>query len=224
MLGPTIGDLLPSAVAVALSPVPIVAVILMLGTSRAWSNGVAFAAGWLAGLTAVTVLVVLVAGDTDSNEDASTGASVAVLVLGLLFLLLAVRQWRSRPQAGETPPTPAWMAAIGRFTTGRSLTMGVVLSAANPKNLALSLAAAVTVAQAGLPAGQDVVAIATFVIVGSLAVVGPVAAYLVVGERTAQPLASAKQFMTAYSWVIMLILFVVLGAKLIGDGLAGLTD
>lgn len=224
MLGPTIGDLLPSAVAVALSPVPIVAMILMLGTSRARSNGIAFAVGWLAGLTAVTALVVLVAGDTDSNEDASTGASVVVLVLGLLFLLLAVQRWRTRPQEGEAPPAPSWMAAIDRFTVGRSLAMGVVLAAANPKNLALSIAAAATVAQAGLPAGQDVVAIATFVILGSVTVVVPVVAYLVVGERTAPPLASAKQFMISYSWVIMLILFVVLGAKMIGNGLAGLTD
>jgi len=68
------------------------------------------------------------------------------------------------------------------------------------------------------------VAIAAFVIIGSLTVAGPVAAYLLAGERTARPLASAKEFMTAYSWVIMLILFVVLGAKLIGNGLAGLTD
>jgi threonine/homoserine/homoserine lactone efflux protein len=224
VLGPTIGDLLPSAVAVAISPVPIVAVILMLATPRARSNGAAFALGWLAGLTGVTALVVLVAGDTDSNDDASTGASAVVLLLGLLFLFLAVKQWRSRPAAGETPPAPSWMAAIDRFTTGRSLAMGVVLSAANPKNLALSVAAAATVAQAGLPAGEDVVAIAAFVIVGSLTVVGPVAAYLVGGERTQRPLASAKQFMTTYSWVIMLILFVVLGAKLIGQGVAGLTD
>ncbi len=47
---PAIGDLLPSAVGVALSPVPIIAVILMLGTPKARSNGPAFAVGWVAGL------------------------------------------------------------------------------------------------------------------------------------------------------------------------------
>ena len=41
----TIGDFLPAAVAVALSPIPIVAVVLMLGTPRARSNGPAFALG-----------------------------------------------------------------------------------------------------------------------------------------------------------------------------------
>jgi threonine/homoserine/homoserine lactone efflux protein len=224
VLGPTIGELLPSAVAVAISPVPIVAVIVMLGTPRARSNGTAFALGWLAGLTAVNVLVVLAAGDIDANEGSSTLADVVTLLLGLLFLVLAAKQWRSRPSAGEAPPPPSWMAAVDDYTAGRSLVMGVVLSAANPKNLALSLAAAATVAQAGLPAGEDVVAIATFVLLGSLSVVGPVAAFLILGERTAKPLESAKQFMVAYGWVIVLILLVVLGAKLIGDGLGGLTD
>jgi hypothetical protein len=38
-MGQAIGDLLPSAVGVAISPVPIIAVILMLGTPRARSNG-----------------------------------------------------------------------------------------------------------------------------------------------------------------------------------------
>ncbi len=48
-----IGDLLPSAVGVALSPVPIIAVILMLGTPRARTTGSAFALGWVAGLVIV---------------------------------------------------------------------------------------------------------------------------------------------------------------------------
>ena len=57
MLGDAIGDLLPSAVGVALSPIPIVAVILMLGTPRAWTTGPAFATGWVLGLVTVAVIV-----------------------------------------------------------------------------------------------------------------------------------------------------------------------
>jgi hypothetical protein len=39
VLSRAIGDLLPSAVGVALSPIPIIAVILILATPRARSNG-----------------------------------------------------------------------------------------------------------------------------------------------------------------------------------------
>jgi hypothetical protein len=37
-MGQAIGEILPLAVGVALSPVPIIAIILMLGTPRARSN------------------------------------------------------------------------------------------------------------------------------------------------------------------------------------------
>ena len=60
-MGQALGEVLPSAVGVALSPVPIIAVILMLGTPRARSNGPAFAVGWVLGLVAVSLLVLVVA-------------------------------------------------------------------------------------------------------------------------------------------------------------------
>lgn len=46
-------------------------------------------------------------------------------------------------------PVPKWMATIDQFTAGKAGGLGVVLSAANPKNLALTIAAMAGVAQAG---------------------------------------------------------------------------
>ncbi len=101
MLGEAIGDLLPSAVGVALSPVPIVAVILKLGTPRARTNGPAFAAGWVAGLVTVGVIVLLVAGNADSSGDTSTAVDVVVLLFGVLLLAVAVKQWQGRPRPDD---------------------------------------------------------------------------------------------------------------------------
>jgi hypothetical protein len=52
--------------------------------------------------------------------------------------------------------------------------LGALLSGANPKNLALILAAAASVADLGLSSAQKVVAIAVYVVLGSVAVAGPV--------------------------------------------------
>ena len=71
MLTRAIGDLLPSAIGVALSPVPIIGVILVLGTPRARTNGPAFAVGWIAGLIIVSVIVLLVASGSDDPDSAS---------------------------------------------------------------------------------------------------------------------------------------------------------
>jgi threonine/homoserine/homoserine lactone efflux protein len=224
-MGQAIGDLLPFAVGVALSPVPIIAVILMLGTERARATGASFAAGWVLGLVAVSVVVVLVAGGADDPDSgASTTVDVIKLVFGVLFLVLAIGQWRKRPRPGVEPEMPKWMQAVDQFTAGKSLVLGVALSAANPKNLALTLAAAASIAQAGLSSGGTAAAIAVFVVIGSLTVAGPVLYYLVAPEKAAGPLDTIKGFMADHNAVIMFVLLLVLGAKLIGNGIAGLTD
>lgn len=224
MLGEAIGNLLPSAVGVAVSPVPIIAVILMLGTPKARSNGPAFAAGWIAGLVVVAVVVLLVAGGADDPDGGpSTAVDAVKLAFGVLFLAMGFQQWRRRPRAGEQPQMPGWMRAIDGFTTERSTILGVALSGLNPKNLALTLAAAASIAQAGLSAGGDVVAVGVFVVIGSLTVAGPVAAYLWASERVEQPLTEVKQFMADNNNVIMAVVLVVLAAKLVGDGIAGLS-
>jgi threonine/homoserine/homoserine lactone efflux protein len=224
-VGQAIGELLPSAVGVALSPVPIIAVILMLGTPRARFNAPAFALGWLFGLVAVSVIVLFVASDADdADSGASTAVDVIKLLIGVLLLLMAIKQWRSRPRAGAEAEMPTWMAAIDRFTGGKSLGLGVLLSGLNPKNLALTAAAAATVAQAGLSGGESTIAVAVFVVIGSLTVAGPVVFYLVAGDRAAGGLDSIKQFMLQHNSVIMFVVLLVLGAKLLGDGIAGLSD
>jgi threonine/homoserine/homoserine lactone efflux protein len=225
MLVQAIGDVLPSAVGVALSPLPIIAVILMLGTPRARSNGPAFALGWVAGLVVVTVIVLAVTTDAEDPDSAvATGVDWTQVVFGLLFLVMAVRQWRTRPEAGESAPMPKWMATIDGFTAGRSLVLGAVLSGVNPKNLALTAAAAATIAQAGLSGGDTAVAAAVLVVVGSLTVAGPVLFFVIAGDKATTPLADVKEFMAQNNAVIMVVILVILGAKLLGQGLGGLAN
>jgi len=221
MLIDAIGDLLPSALAVALSPIPIVAVILVLGSPRARTAGPAFALGWVAGLAAVSAVVVLVLGG--GGHDEATGVAWLKLALGLLFLAMAAGQWRKRPGKGEEPEPPRWMAGIESVSTPKAAVLGVALSAANPKNLALTLAASASIAQAGLDGADEAVAIAVFVVLGSITVAGAVLFYLLDSARAERPLAAMKQFMSDNNAVIMMIVLLVIGAKLIGDGLAGVS-
>ena len=101
-----IGQVLSLGVGVALSPVPIVAVVLMLGTPRARANGPAFVLGWVAGLAIVGTIVLIAAGGAGANEDEepATWVDVVKLVLGALLLLLAIRQWRGRRSSRARRP------------------------------------------------------------------------------------------------------------------------
>jgi len=90
------------------------------------------------------------------------------LVLGLLLLLVAARQWRGRPHEGDDAPTPKWMGALDAFTPVKALAPGVLLGTVNPKNLLLIVGGAAAVAQTGISTGDQVVAWAVFTLIASL--------------------------------------------------------
>jgi len=222
-MGKAIGDILPMAIGVAISPVPIIAIVLMLGTPRARLNGPAFAIGWVAGLAVVGAITLALASGNAADDSGSpaTWSSALKLVFGLAFLAMAARSWHSRPEPGEEAAMPKWMQAIDGFGAGKAGGVGFLLSAVNPKNLALTVAAATAIAQAEVSGGEEAVALVVFVVLGSLTILAPVAIYFLMGARAKEILDGLKVFMTAHNAAIMTVLLLVLGAKLIGDGVGG---
>jgi threonine/homoserine/homoserine lactone efflux protein len=221
-MGAAIGDVLGLAAGVAVSPLPIVAIILLLATPRGRANGSLFAVGWLVGLSVLGAVVLLLAGPTDPSDDGQPAAWTGwlKLLLGVLLLLLAARQWRARPAEGAEPEMPKWMAGLDRLRPGQALGLGALLSAVNPKNGGLTIAAAASIAGAGLAGGQQAVALAVFVLIGSLGVLAPLVLYLVAGERAARTLDGWKTWAGDHNAAIMAVLFLVFGLKLVGDGIA----
>jgi threonine/homoserine/homoserine lactone efflux protein len=219
-----IGQVLSLGVGVALSPVPIIAVVLMLGTPRARANGPAFVLGWVLGLAAAGTVVLLVSSGADASEDGDPADWVGVLklVLGLLLLVVAARTWQVRPRGDRETELPKWMKRIDTFTASKSIGLGALLSGVNPKNLLLTVGAAAAIAQTGIPAGEQAVALAVFVVVGTLGPGIPVAIYFAMGEQAERLLESLKAWMAAHNAAIMAVLCLLIAAKLIGDGISGL--
>ena len=218
-MGAAIGEILGNAVGVAISPVPIIAVILMLFTARAAGNSLSFLAGWVVGLSVVGA-VVLAVGLESSDGDESTTSGWIKIIIGVLFLALAVRQWSSRPTGDEEPAMPGWMQAIDQFTAPKSFGIGFLLSAVNPKNLGLTIAAMTKVSAAGLSTGEEIGTLAVFVVIASLTVAAPVVMNLILGSKAQPTLTTMKDWLAENNNTVMTVLFVVLGAKLLGDGIA----
>jgi hypothetical protein len=223
VLGEAIGGLLPSAIAVALSPIPIVGVVLVLGTPRARSSGAAFAVGWIFGLAALSVLVVLVLG-SGVDYDTEAGIEWFKVAVGIVFLAMAAQKWKQRPRDGEIAEMPKWMDSVATITVPKAAALGAALSGANPKNLALTLAASASISEAGLDRADTTLAIVVYVALGSITVAGSVLFYLLTPERAARPLAAVGQFMSENGAVIMMVVLLLLGAKLLGDGLGGIAS
>lgn len=223
-MGAAIGQVLSLGVAVAISPIPIIGVVLMLTTPRARSNGPAFLLGWVVGLAVLGTAMLLVAGDSSASENGgpATWVSVLKLVLGCLLLLTAVRQWRGRPHDVDEVELPGWMRAVDRISAVRSGGMGTALAAVNPKNGLLTIAAGAAIAQTGVGAGKQAVALAVFIVVATMGVATPVIAYYLLGDRSDRMLSDLKDFLAVHNAAIVAVLLVVIGVKLIGDGITGL--
>jgi threonine/homoserine/homoserine lactone efflux protein len=224
-MGKAIGEILPYALGAAISVVPIIAIILMLVTPKAKTNGTSFAAGFVFGLALICVVAVALAGG--SNFSSSSGptntVSLIKLLLGLLLLFAAFRQRRARPKPGEEPAMPKWLESIDKFTPVRSFGIGAALSAINPKNLAMSLAAGLSIAQAGLSTGQEAGTIIIYVLLAGATIVGPLIVYLAMGQRAAEILGSWRTWLADNNATVMSVLLLVFAVVLIGKGISGLS-
>ena len=225
-MGRALGDVLPLAVAVAVFPVPVIAVVLVLGSSHGRAKGLAFVLAWAVGLGTIGAIVLLLAGAADASDggEPATWVAVLLLVTGLLLLALAVKQWRGRPRRGEETPVPGWMRTVDEFGVVKAGGAGFALSGLNPKNILLTAAAAAEIADVGLPAGQQAVALAGFVVIASVGVLTPLVLALALGSRSGDVLDGIRSWMARNNAVIMAVLFLLIGAKLVGDAIAGFSS
>ena len=196
----------------------------MLTSRRAKVNGPAFVLGWLIGLGVVGAVVLSLAGSGGASESGAPAAWVSwvKIVLGVLLLLVAVRQFRGRPHGDEEPQMPKWMATIDKTTPVAAVGLAAVLSGANPKNLLLAVAGAAAIAGTGISGSQQALAYLVFALIGTLGVGIPVGIYFAMGARSEKLLAGLKDWMSAHNAVIMTVLCLIIAAKLIGDGISGL--
>jgi hypothetical protein len=221
-----ISEVLTYAVAVAISLLSMVAVILMLFSSRARVNGPAFLVGWMVTLAVLSSVVYVVCNQGDASTSTTTSDTISwgKIVFGVILLLLAGRDWRNRPAAGAVPEMPKWMASVDTLSPGKAFGLAVLMAGVNPKNLFLTIAAAAGLAELGLSTSEAVVSLIVFVVVGSLTIAGPVFYYFVGGERAKAALDSLKDWLTTHNAAVTAVLFLIFGVDLIAKGIPPLTS
>ena len=225
-MGKVLGDVLGLAAGVAVSPLPIIALIIVLATPRGRVNGLVFTAGWVVGLSALggVMLVIGGQGDAEGHGQPADWVGALKLALGVALVLFAVRLWRHRPADVTQAQLPRWMAALDRFAPLKVFLLALLLSAGNLKNAPLTIAAAASISSSGLPTGQQIGALALFVVVASLGLLIPLGVFLVMGERANSTLGNWKDWAARHNIAVMAVLFFVFGLKLSGDGIDVLTS
>jgi len=224
-MGQAIGQTLSFGVGVALSPMPIILVVLMLSTPKGRVTGLAFLSGWIIGLAVVGTTVLLLASAEDASEAGApaTWVSAVKIGLGILLLLLAVKEWRERPRSDAEPELPGWMTTVDKFSPAKSAGTAVLFGAIKPKNLILIIGAATAIAQTGASTASQAVALAVFVVVASAGVAVPLAIYFFTGDRATMILSGLRDWMTRENATIIAVICLIIGVKLIGDAIAALS-
>ena len=227
-MGDAVAQVIPLGIAVAFSPLPIIAVVLILATPAGRVNALAFAAGGLAAVTVVTAVAAVVLGaagaDEGSGDDPGSWVSIGRIVLGAVLLRFAAGKWRARPRAGDpAPDLPAWMRTVEALTPVRAAGMGVLLCGVNPKNLILIVAAAAAIAAGGGSTADQAAALALFTGLAMLGVLMPIAASVLLGERAEGVLDGLRAWMVRQSATIVAVIAALIALKLILDGVSGLS-
>lgn len=222
-MGKAIGQGLPFGVAIALSPIAIIAVALMLTTPRGSANAKAFLVGWVTGMAGVGAIVLLLASDADASSrgNPATWVSILKIALGGLLLLVGLKQWRGRGAARDEPRLPAWMETIDKFTVIKSTGVGLFLAAVN--NLVLIVGGAAAIAQTGASTFDQAVALGFFVAVCTTGVGVPVAIFYTVGDRASEMLRNTREWLARENAVITAVLCLIVSAKLFGDAITALS-
>ena len=225
-MGKAISEVLVYGVGVAISVAPIIAVVLMLFSQRARVNGPLFVLGWVIALAAVSIIAYVVADQNNAPTNTTTSDTISWghIVLGVLLLLVAARNWRNRPAVGTEAPMPKWMAGVDDLSPGKRSVFGLLLDGVNPKNLILTIAAATGLAQLGPSTSEAVVALVVFVVIGSLTIAGPVIYYFLGGEHAKATLDELKDWLRLHNVAVMAVVLLILGVDLIAKGIPPLSE
>ena len=224
-MGEAVAFAVTFALGVALNPIPVLAIVLMLATPRGLVRGAALAAGALAGLAGVTAVVYLVDREPETVEDGETATWVSVvqLLLAVLLVWLAARKWRARPRAGgDAPEMPGWMSALETITPARSAAAGFALMGINPKNVMIAAGAVTSIVGTAAGTGEQVVALAVFVLVGVAGLGLPVLATALFGTRAERALAIVREWMLRHHKVITAGIVLVIALVLLIDSVTAL--
>jgi hypothetical protein len=209
---PAMQEWVVPALGIAVSPLPAAAMLLLLGGERVLARGTAFWGAWVAGIAAPTVAFVLLAERLDESDEAITAIAAGEIAVGAALVALALRQGLGA--AADSGP-PRWLQALDGAGAGRVAALAVLLSALNPKNLALVLSGALALAELDA-AGTAALG---FVLVAVSTISGLLAWRLLAPGRSAGPLAALRGIVARRGRTVGLVLGVLIGAYFAVDGL-----
>jgi hypothetical protein len=218
--GSVLTELIPLALVVALSPLSIIPAVLVLHTPRPRPTGLAFLAGWLIGLAALTAVFVEVSDLVGGLRDRPPSwASWLRIGIGAALIALGIYRWLTRKRSEHMP---GWMQSLSKLSPPRAAAAAAALTVANPKVLFICAAAGLAIGTAGIDSTRAWIAVAWYVAVAGSTAALPILGYAVSGDRLAEPLTRLKDWMERQHAALVAVILIVIGLLVTYKGIHGL--
>jgi hypothetical protein len=224
-MGEIFMNMLPYALGIMISPVPIITGILILFSSRARSNGVSYLLGWAVGIgiPAIVVLALALSQPGDLQAPPSRMTSILRIAVGLLFMALALRNWRQRKKPDDPEQKPMLLQLVDSVTPVKAWLIGFLFAdVTNPKNMALTMAGCLEISSSGASPAVLGLMLLLFVAIASAGVAAPLFLYLLGGESSKHIVAIWKQWLVLHKKTVMSALFILFVLGMVYKGVAGL--
>ena len=219
--GLELGSLLPIAIAMALSSVPITATLVILLSPRRRHSSIPFLAGWM---LSITVIVLAAASGTFAlrrslRGEQLTAIAIAGIVLGGVLVISAIVAWR---RSGHAPHSrKSWLDSLGSLGPLAAFGVGFAMGF-RPKALVLGAAAGLTLASNSLTQTEDAIAVGIYIVVSASTVAVPVIWTLVSPDRIEPRLVRWRGWLDRHGDLVTAVITMIIGVVVMGVGIADL--
>lgn len=222
MILEAIGHLLPLAVAMAISSVPIMAALLILLSSNPGRSPVAYLSGWVLGIFILAVLFSLGAAAIPAHQERAPTImmGIVLLIIGIAMEGFALVLWR-RTDKNATQELPKWLRAVGAVRPWQAFSFGFALNL-RPKALLLSAAVGVVMTTWPLGIADATIALSIYTVIAAATVGVPVVFALVDPDRTEPRLLVVRDWILINNRLITILVMLIIGFVIIGSGLTNL--
>lgn len=220
-MGQVLAQLIPVALAAALSTVPITATLFILLSDRRRTTALPFLSGWVIGTAAALVLATVAAQALPGRprQSASLVGNLEILLGSALILFGLYTLFRH--QRASTSGA-GWIEGIGSVGPLPALGLGLALNL-RPKAVLLVAAAglAISTAPPSVDDSETLLLILVYTAIATSTVVVPTLATVFFPERMEPRLVVARDWVSAHGTAVTGVVVILVGAVVLVAGITG---
>ena len=215
-------SLIPLAIAAALQPPQVIALVVLLQTKRGLVNGLTYIFGMIAfRLLIGGIFWVLISNIEETVETSGGNFSLLVgtvlLVLGILMLVSALR--RAFSKYGEDEAAASWLDKLQDVTPVRAFLVGVAFLALDPKDWLVDISAINLIADADMSGLNSLWAYLIYILMTQSLLLIPLILSFFLPQRTKSGLTRFTVWMKRHEQTIEIVFALIFGLLFLQIGL-----